>query len=754
MTAPVDPPWSPGADADGDESARPFGSGRPIFSSRPPQTSARRTPEQGTQNSLGAGVASGASGSAPPLGDRIEEEPRSATSSGEASSNGGGLGGFGPNLRGSLNRGTQLGDQPPRGGSGSTTFQLERMPRLSLSKVPELTHLFVGWREEVEGGLLASGIGARNARQFIWEMNTQSEAWLQQIPDDDNIANLDAVLWAEILKAMKGTKHSVLVQEFTSQLVKGCGRAAMKRLGELMRFELRHLAVRAQGNLERRKCPNKEGMAKFHVETTYDLDVLEAAQQKQSETAVYSKLAKALRPYQKDAIEGVDTVFAAWDARPDEEARDYKDLLKALKMLGVRQQTLKEDLARERGTMGKEKKGKGGGKGGNAPQQGAGGGAPGKKGNHPPCAGCGKTNHPAEKCWTLHMELMPEKFRGTAGTEKKKKGKGGGKGSEKERGTAANAEEEKPKHDPCTHCGRRNHLPGDCFYKPLGAGGEQTKSGRAASASTPPAPGPWALWGFPPMSATGPFGYPGMMAYSGVPSTQPPPPPPQMMGGYAMPTPPGLGGVPVPWPAPIQPPPPPPVQGMPVPDKETLGFLAYLRGQGPPRKPHGAVARVQCHNTAAVSPFGAPGPTEIFTLDVIDDLYAKAKMQMERGTPATEQGTAGIAGDTGASRHIVDARSDSIVKLIESPGAAKIDAVGGEVECDLTAEIVIPGIQGPRKALAVTGSPDCASIGEFCVEEFFGFFWPPGSRNPYLVDPNGNKIILEVDNNVPYFVPT
>lgn len=71
----------------------------------------------------------------------------------------------------------------------------------------------------------------------------------------------------------------------------------------------------------------------------------------------------------------------------------------------------------------------------------------------------------------------------------------------------------------------------------------------------------------------------------------------------------------------------------------------------------------------------------------------------------------------------------------------------------MRAIIRVPGLPGEREALCVPGSPDCISIGELCVGEQCDFRWPAGSLNPTLTMPDGEVLRMEVDNNVPYFVP-
>ena len=134
---------------------------------------------------------------------------------------------------------------------------MDRMPRLSLSKVPEKTYLYPQWREEVESAILASGIGARTARIYVGQMNNWTHEALIMVPDDENYANLDVVLYNEIIKAMKSTRFATDIQTFTSTMPSGSGRAAFRQLDHLQRFELRFMAIRSKSNMEVRKC--KEG---------------------------------------------------------------------------------------------------------------------------------------------------------------------------------------------------------------------------------------------------------------------------------------------------------------------------------------------------------------------------------------------------------------------------------------------------------------------------------------------------------------
>ena len=46
-------------------------------------------------------------------------------------------------------------------------------------------------------------------------------------------------------------------------------------------------------------------------------------------------------------------------------------------------------------------------------------------------------------------------------------------------------------------------------------------------------------------------------------------------------------------------------------------------------------------------------------------------------------------------------------------------------------------------------TPPVLSIGRLCIDDWFGFYWDPGSYNPCLVLPSGRAIHLETEDYVP-----
>jgi hypothetical protein len=719
-----EPPWSPGEDG---EESRPFGQ-RPLFSARP----------------SAAGDPSTVSQEPPPPPD-----PRSPRSS---------------NLRGTINR-----DQPSQTsarGREDINVDFRREPRLtSFGKCPDALPDYVVFREEIEGKILGSGIGARKGRLYLEELGTFTIEALCGIPTDDQMADLDVKFYAEVVACMKGTKMAVHILDLQQEVPRGCGRAAMRKLDSWMQFEIKVLALEAQKNVERCRCGHIGEVENFLTKYKYDRFILRSAGQPLADYAVYNKLLTEMKPYEKEPVSGMNGVFSVYDALPAIQ-QDVNNLINNIMIVAVAHRTRTQKNQNQNAS-----------------------GRIAKAGERAKCKGCGKTSHSHEKCWVLHPEqkMQPKQKGAVAGTV----GPGGGppppKVSKKQKAAAAAANKpvgavppargpvypaaaaaqqpgqrqkggmEGP-YEPCLYCGRKNHEAASCFYKPLPPG-PQDKAGRIAAISggyagapavpipaQPSTPG-WTFISSPgwypvpqsPNPATSVHGMAAMMA-------PPMPPHPHTINPLPMPQPaaPHFG----------------------APDQETLAYLAFLRGTGPPAAPSGqpprwpgtvATVRDSMSHTDLGRRLGeaaldllsyAQRPTVSYRGHVE---YCETRM---RGTLAAleDEVKKAMAADTGASRHIVDPNHSSVNRLEPSPGEAIVEGVTGDAQVDHIAWVKIPGIEGLRRALVVVGSPPCISLGEFVMDENFLFIWEK-AKGPVLYSPDGKATLMEVDNNVPYFIP-
>ena len=86
---------------------------------------------------------------------------------------------------------------------------------------------------------------------------------------------------------------------------------ALRKLDDMMRNELELQAIRAQRDLELRKCPNVDHLENYIILSLYDIFILKTAKQTMSEVAQYQMLVRVLKPYEKDAVTGFVTAAAA-----------------------------------------------------------------------------------------------------------------------------------------------------------------------------------------------------------------------------------------------------------------------------------------------------------------------------------------------------------------------------------------------------------------------------------------------------------
>ena len=42
------------------------------------------------------------------------------------------------------------------------------------------------------------------------------------------------------------------------------------------------------------------------------------------------------------------------------------------------------------------------------------------------------------------------------------------------------------------------------------------------------------------------------------------------------------------------------------------------------------------------------------------------------------------------------------------------------------------------------------TVGKRCLEMGYAFYWPPYSESPFFVKPDGTRVVMSVENNIPY----
>ena len=110
-------------------------------------------------------------------------------------------------------------------------------------------------------------------------------------------------------------------------------------------------------------------------------------------------------------------------------------------------------------------------------------------------------------------------------------------------------------------------------------------------------------------------------------------------------------------------------------------------------------------------------------------------------------------GDTGASWHMC-APDDIHPSLLRRKGIPTdreiwLDTANGPIKANRKVHIGHPKLPMDIDPLLLDNSPPVMSVGKFCMEEGYGFYWLPGEP-PFLLSPTGEKLVFEVQNNVPY----
>jgi len=109
--------------------------------------------------------------------------------------------------------------------------------------------------------------------------------------------------------------------------------------------------------------------------------------------------------------------------------------------------------------------------------------------------------------------------------------------------------------------------------------------------------------------------------------------------------------------------------------------------------------------------------------------------------------------DTGASWHMVS-RKAVHPKVLLTARKLKIPitlaTANGDVQVSATVHLRPPGFKHDVEALLLDDTPTVVSVGKFCMEYGYGFYWNP-KQLPFLLSPKGEVIEFTVENNVPYW---
>lgn len=381
------------------------------------------------------------------------------------------------NLRGSLFRNFRT-VQPQ---SPNVNVSIERDARFKLPKLPEVFSKYPDWVTSAEGAILGCGLSWRDIERYLDLMNDK------RIPvermsdhfDNDNQKNLDIKVYSEVLAICTGP-HSKFVSTIRTEVERGNGVAAMRKLHSLEMYEVKLLAMKAEKQIMLRKCGGMDDLEDYVRESKNDLNTLVDCKIPFSETMFFELMKENMNPYgDKSGMNSVSALFADYERNiVKDPSTSVQTLLEILEKVG-REHTEKRQI-RKSGNLGRQ---------------------PQKDGNQDWCTTCKGKPHLKKDCWVTHPHLNPYK-KGDKGKGGKGKGGYGGKGGDGKNAwsPAANQWGQQKWGQPgwqqqqnqwrggngggkggkggdggpggqkekCKYCGRRNHASKDCKYKPPG----------------------------------------------------------------------------------------------------------------------------------------------------------------------------------------------------------------------------------------------------------------------------------------------
>ena len=88
-------------------------------------------------------------------------------------------------------------------------------------------------------------------------------------------------------------------------------------------------------------------------------------------------------------------------------------------------------------------------------------------------------------------------------------------------------------------------------------------------------------------------------------------------------------------------------------------------------------------------------------------------------------------------------------KLKKATSSVNLQAAGGSVNAKMIFPLHSTALNRDGEPLVLEQTPSVKSNGRRCMEEGFGFWWPP-NKCPILYLPDGKQITLEVIDYIPY----
>ena len=89
------------------------------------------------------------------------------------------------------------------------------------------------------------------------------------------------------------------------------------------------------------------------------------------------------------------------------------------------------------------------------------------------------------------------------------------------------------------------------------------------------------------------------------------------------------------------------------------------------------------------------------------------------------------------------------LETLVTPEPISSQTANGVTDTDLVSNFQAESFKEPINAYVLGDTSFVLSIGKRCMNQNYGFVWPPG-REPFMIDPEGKRISLFVNGDIPY----
>ena len=107
--------------------------------------------------------------------------------------------------------------------------------------------------------------------------------------------------------------------------------------------------------------------------------------------------------------------------------------------------------------------------------------------------------------------------------------------------------------------------------------------------------------------------------------------------------------------------------------------------------------------------------------------------------------------DTGCGHDLISQRKVEKhgLETLVSEEAISFQTANGITNTDLISNFQTESFTEPINAYVLDDTPSVLSVGKRCMKQGYGFIWPPG-ENPFMINPEGKRISLFVNGDIPY----